>query len=148
LLITGIKSGETGWRRALLKRVASAGLPDWAESADLVTSAPPSPLHKWLRGFDLAEEAARAISGILNRPYMRTLSKAWFSGRQAKRPENRRRKMPQKYFCLSKGAKVAGKIILLIDDVWTTGTTLMRCAQMLKKAGAVEVRVLSLFRAI
>jgi predicted amidophosphoribosyltransferase len=148
LIITGIKSGETGWRRALLKRVALADLPDWAGSVDLVTSAPPSPLHKLLRGFDLAEEAARAISAILSRPYLRTLSKTWFSGRQARRPENRRRKMPQKNFCLSKGTKVAGKTILLLDDVWTTGTTLLRCAQALKKAGAVEVRVLSLFRAI
>jgi predicted amidophosphoribosyltransferase len=101
-----------------------------------------------MRGFDLAEEAARAISGTLNRPYVRTLGKTWLSGRQAKRAENRRRKMPQKNFYLKKGTKVAGKTILLLDDVWTTGTNLLRCAQALKKTGANEVRVMSLFRAI
>ena len=41
-----------------------------------------------------------------------------------------------------------GKTILLVDDVWTTGTTLLRCAQWLMKAGAAEIRVLALFRAL
>jgi predicted amidophosphoribosyltransferase len=125
-----------------------AKLPDWAESVDLVTSAPPSPQHKWLRGFDLAEESAQVISGMLNRPYMKTLCKPWFSGRQAKRTESQRRRMPQKHFHLKKGINVTDKIILLLDDIWTTGTTLMRCTQVLKKADANEVRVLCLFRAI
>ena len=38
--------------------------------------------------------------------------------------------------------------ILLVDDVWTTGTTLLRCSQRLLEAGAREVRVLALFRSL
>jgi predicted amidophosphoribosyltransferase len=35
-----------------------------------------------------------------------------------------------------------------VDDVWTTGTTLLRCAQALQDAGAHEIRVLTLFRSL
>jgi len=148
LLINGIKSGERGWKNALLKRLAQSQLPPWASSVDMVTSAPPSPLHKFLRGFDLAMEAAQTISDMVGSPYARTLGKTLFAGRQAKRTESQRRKMPQKIMYVRKGAQISGKTILIIDDVWTTGTTLLRCAKALKNAGAKEIRVLSLFRAI
>jgi predicted amidophosphoribosyltransferase len=148
LLINGIKSGERGWKRELLKRLARSDLPPWAFSVDMVTSAPPSPIHKFLRGFDLAREAALVISGMVGSPYARTLKKILFAARQAKRTESQRRKMPQKNLYVRKGAQISGKTILIVDDVWTTGTTLLRCAKALQKAGAKEVRVLSLFRAI
>ena len=148
LLISGIKSGETGWRMSLLKRINTIELPTWVESVDLITSAPPSPIQRLLRGFDLSEEVARTIATRLVRPYMRTLTKTWFSRRQAKLTESRRRRLPQKNFAMRFGVGVSEKSILLIDDVWTTGTTLLRCTEVLKKSGAKEVRVLALFRAM
>jgi ComF family protein len=42
--------------------------------------------------------------------------------------------------------RLAGKKILLVDDVFTTGTTVNECARVLKKAGAAEVMVLTLAR--
>jgi ComF family protein len=43
--------------------------------------------------------------------------------------------------------KVAGRKIILIDDVFTTGTTVDECARVLCKAGAQQVHVLTLARA-
>ena len=43
---------------------------------------------------------------------------------------------------------VAGESVLLIDDVWTTGATAGACARPLLEAGARDVFVLTLARAV
>lgn len=43
---------------------------------------------------------------------------------------------------------VKGKRILLVDDVFTTGTTLMECSKALKNGGAGEVHALTVTRAV
>jgi predicted amidophosphoribosyltransferase len=43
---------------------------------------------------------------------------------------------------------VANRILVLVDDVMTTGATLDACARVLKRAGAREVRTLVLARAL
>src|SRR5512133_691584 len=147
LLLPGIKQGETGWRAALLQRLAQAPLPDWISEVDLVTSAPSALPRSVLRGFDLGAEIGRTVADRVGRPFERLLAKAWFSGRQAARTESARRRLPRKAITLRPGAAMEGTV-LLVDDVWTTGTTLLRCAQALKEGGAAEVRVLTLFRAL
>lgn len=39
--------------------------------------------------------------------------------------------------------KIKGKSILLVDDVRTTGATISACVDVLKKAGAAEVNILT-----
>jgi len=147
LLLPGLKQGERGWRKALLGRLFRAPLPDWAAEVDLVTSVPSTLPRHLLRGFDFGAEAGRIVAGRIDRPFQPLLSKGWRSGHQASRTESERRKLPRKAIRLRRGALPKG-IILLVDDVWTTGTTLLRCAQALKGGGAEEVRVLTLFRAL
>ena len=42
---------------------------------------------------------------------------------------------------------IAGQVVVLVDDVRTTGATLDACAYVLKDAGAREVRALTVARA-
>ncbi|MFG7387667.1 ComF family protein [Lactococcus lactis] len=50
-----------------------------------------------------------------------------------------------KSFSIKKGLKVPTKVIL-IDDIYTTGTTLYHASQILKEAGVHEIRSFSLCR--
>lgn len=148
LLVPGIKAGEGGWRRALLHRLGEESLDLLGEAGlTLITSVPPSPLHRLLRGFDLAEEAARLVASRMDLPCPRLLERSFWSRRQALATASRRRRLPSRSFRVRPGVQVPGQRILLVDDVWTTGTTLLRCARALQAAGAAEVRVLALFRA-
>jgi competence protein ComFC len=46
-----------------------------------------------------------------------------------------------------KACRTEGKILILVDDVFTTGSTLRECSRALRKAGAREVRALTLAQA-
>ena len=147
LLVPAIKGGELAWQAALLERAGRASLPDFAAAADLVCSAPTSFPRRWGRS-DLAGAAAAMFAARLGRPYRALLRKPWFSRPQAGLPEGRRRRLPASAVSPRRGLRLHGEAILLVDDVWTTGTTLLRCAQALERAGAGAVAVLTLFRAL
>jgi ComF family protein len=148
LLLPGIKAGERGWMMALLDRARRAPLPAWAEEADLIVPVPTTPWRRLRRGFDLADAFARLLATRLGKPRLAPLRKAWRAPSQTGRPESQRRRLPKKAVVLSAAAPVQDRRILLVDDVWTTGTTLLRCAQALNLGGAKDVRVLTLFRAM
>lgn len=148
LLVPAIKDGELGWKAALLRRVSQASLPQWAQEANLITCAPTTFPRRWHRGFDLAEETGQLLGRRLALPFARTLQKSLFIGRQAERTESERRRLPRKAVALRRNAPIEGRVVLLVDDVWTTGTTLLRCGQALTAGGAAEIRVLTLFRSL
>jgi len=57
-----------------------------------------------------------------------------------------RRKNMRDAFVVKSREDVCGKKIVLVDDVFTTGTTVNECARALKQAGAARVDVLTLAR--
>lgn len=110
------------------------------------------PLHKSRlreRGFNqsqlLASHLGKKLSIAAN-PFILERIRPTLPQVGMKRAE--RLKNVRNAFALRRGASVAGKSVLLIDDVYTTGATVMECSRVLKKAGAKEVKVLTLARAV
>ena len=58
-----------------------------------------------------------------------------------------RRKNLQGAFVAAEGAMLAGREVLLVDDIYTTGATARACAQVLRRAGASRVWVATASRA-
>ena len=67
---------------------------------------------------------------------------------QTELTRRQRRQNLRRAFAVLRPDEVAGKRILLVDDVFTTGTTVNECAKPLRKAGAGDVYVFTLARTI
>ncbi len=110
----------------------------------------PVPLHpqrRRERGFNQSELIARAIlarTGCDLAPG--ALVRRRDTAPQAKLGAAERRRNVAGAFAVRQRARVAGRVVVLVDDVWTTGATALACARILREAGAVEVRLLSVAR--
>ena len=134
----------------MLARKIEELLPSCQDAVPLIV---PVPLHKNKRsdrGFNQAELIARAAvkriphrlelaTGILVRQRP-TISQVGLTREQRK--ENMR-----DAFRVHDRRRVCGRIVIVVDDVMTTGTTLSECARVLKKAGAKKVLAATVARA-
>jgi len=112
----------------------------------------PVPLHiKKLRerGFNQSLLLARQLANKWTIPVdFSLLKRQKFTLSQTGLNKKEREENIRGAFVVSDKKKVTGKKIILVDDVYTTGATLNECAKTLRKAGAVEVAVLTLARVI
>jgi len=67
---------------------------------------------------------------------------------QAGLTRHQRRQNIRGAFAVSDAEAVRGRDILLIDDVFTTGTTISECARVLRRAGAATVYAATVARAL
>jgi len=85
-------------------------------------------------------EIGKEISKFLNIPLINDiLFKIKETLPQVELSEKEREENIKGVFIIRNRKKISGKKILLVDDVYTTGSTMKECAQLLKKAGAKEV---------
>jgi predicted amidophosphoribosyltransferase len=59
-----------------------------------------------------------------------------------------RRRNVASAFAVRRRGPVADRVVTLVDDVFTTGATAYACAQVLREAGAREVRLVSAARVV
>ena len=108
----------------------------------------PVPLHRrreYQRGFNQADDLARHL-GV---PVVALLKRVIHTQSQIELPKEERHRNVKDAFALTQvpgdGVPVPG-VVVVVDDVATTGATLDACARVLKSAGVKEVRALTAAR--
>ena len=107
-------------------------------AADGVCFIPMTAKAERRRGYNQAELLAEALAERLDLPVMRVLEKVKETGEQ-KSLTRREREINLKGCFRTRKDDAAGKTLILIDDVMTTGATLEEAARTLKRKGAARV---------
>ena len=112
----------------------------------------PVPLHRrrlWGRGFNQAVLIARALADAKDlRVECRSLIRTRATPPLKSMSLAQRRSAVSGAFALAAGRNVAGRMIILVDDVLTTGSTASACARVLKRAGAERVELITWARVV
>ncbi len=114
---------------------------------DEVALVVPVPLH-WRRRRGRGFNQAEALAKRLGKPWQDALRRTRRTPSQTDLPAAQRHRNVRDAFALRRRAEVSGQVILLVDDVATTGATLEACAKVLRSAGAREVRALTVARVV
>lgn len=123
--------------RLLEKQLAAIPEKRW----DMVAAVPMPAALKRERGFNQAELLARGVARLVERPFeKRALDIKGAPRQQSRLGRVERKRNVERRFAARVSA--AGKNVLLVDDILTTGNTASECARALKGAGARSVDVL------
>ena len=114
----------------------------------------PVPLHwrrLWARRFNQSAALAHAVSSLSGVPVLLdTLKRVRATPQQVGLDKSERAANVQGAFRVApdKKAEVAGRRLILVDDVLTSGATVDTCARALLRAGAAQVDVLVFARVV
>lgn len=116
-------------------------------TAECITSVPIHPKRLRVRGFNQAEVIAQTLSENCNIPYRSLLTRTIHGSNQARvKTKQDRMTHVSGHFTLNPGSNALPKSVLLVDDVFTTGSTLNECAKVLKQHGVQTVIGLAVAR--
>ena len=134
----------------LLSEEAEAALPSaklrWLSQFDVITCIPTSSERRAKRGFDVPEELFAPLLEQRGGEFQaQLLTRARSTAPLFELSPQERRQELSGCFELSQRAQrvVAGKRVLLCDDIYTTGSTMAEAAGVLRRAGASQVHGLA-----
>ncbi|HEX9614491.1 MAG TPA: phosphoribosyltransferase family protein, partial [Bacteroidota bacterium] len=118
---------------------------DWRCKADALI---PVPLHRAKlreRGFNQAERIARGISDVTGWPVVDILKRKRYTQTQTKLNSEDRRMNMEDAFEIPGGKRslIEGKACVIVDDVITTGATILSCAKAIIASKALSVTACS-----
>jgi len=137
----------------MLAEVIAGFGPVWGEAPILVSPVPLFRGKLRQRGFNQAELIARAalkLHIVANELTLepQILERVRDTQSQIGLTRHQRRENLRGAFRVAEPKKVSGCDVLLVDDVFTTGTTASECARVLRKAGAERVWVATVARTL
>jgi ComF family protein len=139
-LILQLKHADRPELGALFARWLNRAAADLIADCDAIA---PIPLHRsrlFTRRYNQAAEIARPLSRLCSAAYLPdALARRRPTASQGGKSAQGRARNVAAAFAVPNPVQVAGKKILLIDDVLTTGATAQGCARALLAAGAISV---------
>ena len=115
------------------------------EGIDAIIPVPLAKKRQRQRGYNQSDELAKGISEVTGLPiYNKVVRRNAFEGSQTSLGRWERNENVENVFELRDATTIQGKHLLVVDDVVTTGATVIACAKELCKAGGVRISVLSL----
>lgn len=118
---------------------------DFFADIDLLLPVPLARKRQAERGYNQSEEMARGIADVTGLPVVTgVVRRTIFKGSQTSLSRWERQDNMEGAWELADGRKVAGKHVAIVDDVVTTGATVVACATQLLKAANVRISVVSL----
>ena len=152
LKYNGVRPAANVLGRMLAEAISSL-TPHLDESQTIVI---PVPLHlrKFRqREFNQAESIARAALKFIGKPEKFELNTRVLQRRRETKSQiglsrHQRRENMRGAFGIAHANEISGRTLLLVDDVYTTGTTASECARVLRRAGASKVFVATVARTL
>jgi ComF family protein len=137
--------------RRLAEPLGRAAAARWREAGIGGEVLVPVPVHaerRAARGYDQAERLARAAGEMLRLPVVAAIRRERATVPQFELGRDRRAANVAGAFAVAadRAEQVHGRWIVLVDDVATTGATLVACAEALLTAGSVAVSALAVAR--
>jgi ComF family protein len=145
-LVARFKYGERLDLVRLMARMMTSAGAELLGEADLIIPVPMHRLRLFRRRYNQAALLANEIGRISGKPVaLQALNRVKRTPQQVGLNRAQRRANLAGAFAMSPEGKlaVAGRHIVVIDDVRTTGSTLNACAHILRKAGATRIDALT-----
>ena len=118
---------------------------DFFEGIDCLIPMPLTRQRERERGFNQSRMIADGVNEVTKIPIAEgVVSRVHFTESQTMKHHYERRENVKGAFRLLDGDRIRGRHVLLIDDVVTTGATMLECGRELAKAGDVKISVMSL----
>jgi ComF family protein len=129
-----------------MARMMAAAAPQPVQDCDVIVPVPLHRLRLWKRRFNQAAYLAVEIARLAGKPCATDVLERQMATRsQVGLDADARKKNVRRAFAADPEAQylISGKRVLLVDDVRTTGATANACVEVLLKAGAEAVDVLT-----
>ena len=132
----------------LAKSLASFLFLQWTRLSwpqpDVITFVPQHFLRTKMRGYNQSELLAKELGALLETAVLPLLQKKEATFSQALLSKELRSKMEPQLICYRDKECIEGKTVLLIDDVFTTGTTVQLCCNALQEGYPKAIYALTL----
>jgi len=159
-LRTAIQKLKYKWVSEVAKDLVDITLEYWAKNSPIlldrikkdqgknwiVTAVPLHSRRQNWRGFNQSELLAKLLALRLGLKYQPTLKRIRNTTPQMKLLSHQRKQNIKNAFEADDSSQLSDVCVLLIDDVWTTGSTLKECCYVLKRKGVASVWALTIAR--